>query len=283
MSKSLRYSSLDLSSTSSSEFSWKSCTTLLEKKAVEIVVLKGVVMRAFMVETIHETNIDFIFREVNTIIGKLIEQGLIAGVGRVIPTWVISACPNADKLVHIVYLCLYYNSILNKSFDLSVLNYPAYSSVFCLQGLLAVEDSMGFSGLSILKGLTKLSQKFHENVLDATKKYERLIINKREIEGLSATSFGLAAQTASSKVPKNATTENGPWMISLDAPSFMSVMQHAKNRALREEIYHAYISHTSRRELDNTPVSMATKMATISKADELLEKLRSASWNVVVS
>ncbi|GKC08836.1 hypothetical protein Tco_1000446 [Tanacetum coccineum] len=31
--------------------------------------------------TVHETNIDFMFREVNTIIGKLIEQGLIASVG----------------------------------------------------------------------------------------------------------------------------------------------------------------------------------------------------------
>ncbi|GJV09204.1 hypothetical protein Tco_1346860 [Tanacetum coccineum] len=49
MSKSLRYSSLDLSSTSSSEFSWKSCITLLEKNAIEIAVLEGVVMRAFLV------------------------------------------------------------------------------------------------------------------------------------------------------------------------------------------------------------------------------------------
>nr|GEU59175.1 hypothetical protein [Tanacetum cinerariifolium] len=32
-------------------------------------------------ETVHETNIDVVFREVNTIIGKLIEQGLIMGVG----------------------------------------------------------------------------------------------------------------------------------------------------------------------------------------------------------
>lgn len=29
-------------------------------------------------------------------------------------------------------------------------------------------------------------------------------------------------------------------------------------------------------------VSMATKMATVAKAEELLEKLRSASWNAAV-
>nr|GEV56306.1 hypothetical protein [Tanacetum cinerariifolium] len=38
---------LDLLSTSSSEFSWKSWITLLEKKAIEIAELEGVVMRAF--------------------------------------------------------------------------------------------------------------------------------------------------------------------------------------------------------------------------------------------
>jgi len=37
-------------------------------------------------------------------------------------------------------------------------------------------------------------------VLDATKKFEKLITDKKEIEGLPATALGLAAQTAVSKV-----------------------------------------------------------------------------------
>lgn len=36
--------------------------------------------------------------------------------------------------------------------------------------------------------------------MDATKKYEKLITDKEEIEGLPATALGLAAQTAVSKV-----------------------------------------------------------------------------------
>lgn len=48
--------------------------------------------------------------------------------------------------------------------------------------------------------LAKLSQKFEENVLDATKKFEKLITNKIDIEGLPSTALGLAAQTAVSKV-----------------------------------------------------------------------------------
>ncbi|KAG9129770.1 hypothetical protein Leryth_015466 [Lithospermum erythrorhizon] len=153
--------------------------------------------------------------------------------------------------------------------------------------------------------LAKLSQKFDENVLDATKKFAKLITDKNEIEGLPATALGLAAQTAVDKGHENATAENGPWIITLDAPSYMSVVQHAKNRTLREEVYRAFINRASSGDLDNTPiidkilklrlekakllgynnyaeVSMATKMATVDKAEELLEKLRTASWNPAV-
>ncbi|KFK28230.1 hypothetical protein AALP_AA8G489300 [Arabis alpina] len=149
--------------------------------------------------------------------------------------------------------------------------------------------------------LEKLGHKFSENVLDATKKFEKLITDKKELEGLPPSALGLFAQAAVSKGHENATAENGPWIVTLDAPSFLPVMQHAKNRALREEIYRVYLSRASSGDLDNTAiidqilklrlekakllgynnyaeVSMATKMATVEKAAELLEKLRSASW-----
>ncbi|CAL5369292.1 unnamed protein product [Camellia sinensis] len=169
----------------------------------------------------------------------------------------------------------------------------------------SLEDDKRNQFNKIQQELARLSQKFGENVLDATKKFEKLIIDKNEIEGLPATALGLAAQTAVSKGHENATAENGPWMITLDAPSFLSVMQHARNRALREEVYCAYLTRASSGDLDNTgiidqilklrlekakllgysnyaEVSMATKMATVDKAEELLEKLRSASWNAAV-
>ena len=55
--------------------------------------------------------------------------------------------------------------------------------------------------MTLLQELEKLSQKFSENVLDATKKYEKLITDKKEIEGLPPTALALAAQAAVSKVP----------------------------------------------------------------------------------
>ncbi|CAL9064167.1 unnamed protein product [Musa banksii] len=169
----------------------------------------------------------------------------------------------------------------------------------------ALEDEQRKKFNEIEQELEKLSQKFSENVLDATKKFEKLITDKKEIEGLPATALGLAAQTAALKGHENASAENGPWMITLDAPSYIPVMQHAKNRSLREEVYRAYVMRASSGDLDNTPiigqilklrlekakilgyknyaeVSMAMKMATVDRAAELLEKLRSASWDPAV-
>lgn len=34
----------------------------------------------------------------------------------------------------------------------------------------------------------------------------------------------------------------------------MSVMQHARNRSLREEVYRAYVTRASSGDLDNTPI-----------------------------
>lgn len=169
----------------------------------------------------------------------------------------------------------------------------------------ALEDSEREEFNKIEQELERLSQKFSENVLDATKKFEKIITCKKDIEGLPATALGLFAQAAVSKGHENATAENGPWIITLDAPSFLPVMQHARNRALREEVYRAYVTRASSGDLDNTAiidevlklrlekakllnynnyaeVSMATKMATVDKAEELLEKLRSASWDAAV-
>uniref|UniRef100_A0A7N1A3X2 oligopeptidase A n=1 Tax=Kalanchoe fedtschenkoi TaxID=63787 RepID=A0A7N1A3X2_KALFE len=169
----------------------------------------------------------------------------------------------------------------------------------------SLEDEKRDQFNKIEEELEKLSHKFEENVLDSTKMFEKLITDKKEIEGLPPSALGLAAQTAVSKGHANADAESGPWIITLDAPSYLPVVQHAKNRSLREEVYRAYITRASSGNLDNTPlienilklklekakllgynnyaeVSLATKMATLEKAEELLEELRVASWKAAV-
>ncbi|KAK9134204.1 hypothetical protein Syun_013534 [Stephania yunnanensis] len=169
----------------------------------------------------------------------------------------------------------------------------------------SLEDEKREQFNKVQQELEKLSRKFEENVLDATKKFEKVIVEKKEVEGLPPTALGLAAQTAVAKGHMDATAEDGPWIITLDAPSFLPVMQHARNRSLREEVYRAYVTRASCGDLDNTPiidqilklrlekakllgynnyaeVSMAMKMATVDKAQELLEKLRISSWGPAV-
>ncbi|KAJ9699379.1 hypothetical protein PVL29_008128 [Vitis rotundifolia] len=169
----------------------------------------------------------------------------------------------------------------------------------------SLEDNKREYFNEIQQELEKLSQKFEENILDSTKQFEKLITDKKDIEGLPATALAMAAEMALSKGHKDATAENGPWVLTLDAPSYRSVMQHAQNRSLREEVYRSYVARASSGDYNNTPiiaqilklklekakllgynnyaeVSMEMKMATINKAEELIENLRSASWNAAI-
>jgi oligopeptidase A len=43
--------------------------------------------------------------------------------------------------------------------------------------------------------------------------------------------------TARRKGDEKATAEAGPWVFTLDMPSYIPVQQYAKNRELREKVY----------------------------------------------
>merc|ERR1712176_1632770 len=154
----------------------------------------------------------------------------------------------------------------------------------------------------IQQELSKLSTKFNNNVLDGTKSFVKTITDKKEVDGLPDSALALASQTAVSKGNKDATAESGPWVFTLDIPSYLPVMLHAKNRDLREEVYKTYLSRASSGDIDNTAVldrvlvlrkqmaellgyscyaevSLAAKMANLEQANQLLEELRLASFD----
>ena len=164
----------------------------------------------------------------------------------------------------------------------------------------------------IAKELSALSTEFSNNVLDATKAFEHLCEAKDDVAGLPTSALEQAAQTAKSRGGhENATADEGPWMFTLDAPSYMAVRSHAENRALREKVYaptwrarprffapFAESAAKSEKKVgDNAPlieriltlrqekakllgydnfaeVSMAKKMATLETAESLLEDIR---------
>ncbi len=150
--------------------------------------------------------------------------------------------------------------------------------------------------------LAKISTKFSNNVLDATKAYSLTLTKPDEIAGLPASLLGQAAQAARTAGHEAATPIDGPWVITLDAPSCFPFMQHSQRRDFREQVYKAVVSRAAsgdydnlgnidrilelRREMSNilgfanfAELSLASKMApNVAAVETLLESLRSASF-----
>lgn len=99
--------------------------------------------------------------------------------------------------------------------------------------------------------LAELSTKFSNNLLDSTKQFKLKLTNPADVEGLPASAKAMAAQNAKAQGDAQATPEAGPWVITLDIPSYLPVMQHLRNRDIREQVYRAYISRASSGDHDN--------------------------------
>lgn len=103
--------------------------------------------------------------------------------------------------------------------------------------------------------LAELSTKFSNNVLDSTKQYKLTVTDPKDIEGLPASVKALLSKQYSNKNNnEESTPENGPWLITLDMPSYLPCMQHIKNREIRETIYKARVRIASSDEHDNVPI-----------------------------
>ena len=150
--------------------------------------------------------------------------------------------------------------------------------------------------------LAEITTKFSNNLLDATKAFKLKLTTPEDIAGLPPSLLSLAAQTARTQGETNASTETGPWVITLDFPSYFPFMKYSDNRELREKLYKAYVSRADLGELDNNPlidrilqlrqeqahllgystyaeVSLARKMAnSVDEIEKLLDNLRQVSY-----
>lgn len=107
---------------------------------------------------------------------------------------------------------------------------------------------------AIQQKLSKLQTKFEENLLDATQAWKKLITDKAELAGLPESSLALAAQTAENN-------DQEGWMLTLEFPSYMPVMQYCDNAGLRKEVYEAYVTRASEQgpnanEFDNSDIML---------------------------
>ena len=98
--------------------------------------------------------------------------------------------------------------------------------------------------------LSMLSQKFSENLLDATNAWELVVTDETRLAGIPEDARALFAANA-----KSAGKEG--WRITLHFPSYLPVMQYADDRSLRETLYRAFSTRASEFDggkYDNTPL-----------------------------
>ncbi len=104
----------------------------------------------------------------------------------------------------------------------------------------------------IMQSLSRLSAKFSENVLDATQGWKKSITDESLLAGLPPSAKQLARQSA------KAEGRDG-WLLTLEFPSYLPVLNYADNRELRQELYTAYATRASDQgpqagRHDNTPI-----------------------------
>ena len=96
---------------------------------------------------------------------------------------------------------------------------------------------------TVKETLAQESQKFSENLLDATNAYGLLVDDEKELAGIPADDIAAFKETA------QATNQDG-YRITLQIPHYLAVLQYAQNRKLRETLYHAYVIRASELDFD---------------------------------
>lgn len=90
----------------------------------------------------------------------------------------------------------------------------------------------------IQQELASLSAKFSENVLDATQAWTKHLSDAAPLAGLPDSAQALARQAAQQRGLDG-------WLLTLELPSYLPVLNYADDRALRQELYDAYCTRAS--------------------------------------
>ncbi len=101
--------------------------------------------------------------------------------------------------------------------------------------------------------LASATQKFSENVLDATEAWEKIVTDPAILEGLPDSALHAAREDARAK----GYGDDAPaWRFSLQAPSYLPVLQYAHSEELRKEIWQAASRIGSEQPHDNRPLAL---------------------------
>ncbi len=122
---------------------------------------------------------------------------------------------------------------------------------FRLSGIgLPAEQKQRFAEVS--EQLSRLTSQFADQVLDATQAWSLTLTDSGRLAGLPENALSLLRSLA------EGAGEAG-WRVTLDMPSYLAVMTHARDRELREQVYTAYATRASEQgpqagQFDNGPL-----------------------------
>lgn len=140
-----------------------------------------------------------------------------------------------------LYNC--YKALANNSVVVSTLSVAEKKSLdnalrdFTLSGIALPEAEQRRYG-QIKNRLAELTTRFSNNVLDATHGWSKHLTDSELLAGIPETALQAYRQAAAAKDLEG-------YLISLDVPAYLPVMQYCENRALREELYIAYSTRAS--------------------------------------
>ncbi len=153
------------------------------------------------------------------------------------------------------------------------------------------KDQERFNQISLELG--SLSSKFSNNLLDSTKSFKLIIKDPDIMKDVPKSSLEIFSQEAHEKFPES-TPEKGPWILTLDSPSYISAMKYISDSNIRKKLYQNYVTRASSDKTNNLPIidkilknkkelsnlinfnnyaelSISKKMATKPEIDKLIE------------
>ena len=98
------------------------------------------------------------------------------------------------------------------------------------------EDKVRFK--EIMQALAAAQADFDHNIQDASDAWTLHFDDVEDLDGLPSQALERAAAEAARR-------ERDGWLLTLDFPTYHSVMMHAENRGLRETLYHAWVTRAS--------------------------------------
>jgi len=117
-----------------------------------------------------------------------------------------------------------------------------------------LQDSARQRYQEIQQRLSELSNRFQTNLVKEEKTARVRIDRHERLAGIPAAVLDLAAATAREDGVADAAPESGPWHFAVNGVNYLTVLEHADDRALRETFYRAFRARGTTDGFDNRPI-----------------------------